>query len=170
MNWYFQVLKKYTEFKGRARRQEYWYFAIFNIIASIILVVIDVGTGNFNEEVGFGLLSGIYTLGILLPGIAVSIRRLHDTNRSGWWLLISLVPIIGSIVLLVFMIQAGTSGENQYGSDPKLNEPTTLTTARTANATLRSNDKFAQLEKLKKLLDDGILTEEEFKTEKQKIL
>jgi len=170
MNWYFEVLKKYARFNGRARRKEYWYFFLFNIIASIILAVVDVGTGSFNEEVGLGFLSGIYTLAVLIPGIAVLIRRLHDTNRSGWWFLIALIPIIGPIVLLVFTVQAGTSGENQYGSDPKLNELPVPTGMPTTNVTLQQSDKFAQLEKLKKLLDEGILTEEEFKIEKQKIL
>lgn len=119
MNWYLEVLKKYAVFSGRARRKEYWFFVLFNIIISIVLAVIDGVTGSFSPEAGMGLLGGIYTLAVLIPGIAVSVRRLHDTERSGWWLLIALVPLIGAIVLLVFMAQDSKPGQNQYGANPK---------------------------------------------------
>ncbi len=119
MNWYLEVLKKYAVFSGRARRKEYWFFVLFNIIISIVLAVIDGVTGSFSPEAGMGLLGGIYTLAVLIPGIAVSVRRLHDTERSGWWLLIALVPLIGAIVLLVFMVQDSKPGQNQYGANPK---------------------------------------------------
>ncbi len=119
MNWYLEVLKKYAVFSGRARRKEYWFFVLFNIIISIVLAVIDGVTGSFSAEAGMGLLGGIYTLAVLIPGIAVSVRRLHDTERSGWWLLIALVPLIGAIVLLVFMAQDSKPGQNQYGANPK---------------------------------------------------
>jgi|SRR5690554_1828813 len=119
MNWYLAVLKKYAVFSGRARRKEYWFFALFNIIISFVLGFIDGFVGTFSVDAGIGVLGGIYTLAILLPSIAVSVRRLHDTDRSGWWLLISLVPIIGVIVLLVFMIQDSKPGENRYGAYPK---------------------------------------------------
>ena len=81
--------------------------------------MIDGATGTFNPEVGMGLLGGIYTLAVLIPAIAVSVRRLHDTGRSGWWLLIVLVPLIGTIVFLVFMVQDSKPGKNQFGSNPK---------------------------------------------------
>lgn len=119
MNWYLEVLKKYAVFSGRARRKEYWFFVLFNIIISIVLAVIDGVTGSFSPEAEMGLLGGIYTLAVLIPGIAVSVRRLHDTERSGWWLLIALVPLIGAIVLLVFMVQDSKPGQNQYGANPK---------------------------------------------------
>ncbi len=119
MNWYLEVLKKYAVFNGRARRKEYWYFALFNIIISIALAVIDGITGSFSAKAGMGLLGGLYTLVILIPGMAVSVRRLHDTDRNGWWLLIALIPLIGAFVFLVFMVQDGKPGENQYGSNPK---------------------------------------------------
>ena len=119
MNWYLEVLKKYAVFSGRARRKEYWFFVLFNIIISIVLAVIDGVTGSFSPEAGMGLLGGIYTLAVLIPGIAVSVRLLHDTERSGWWLLIALVPLIGAIVLLVFMVQDSKPGQNQYGANPK---------------------------------------------------
>lgn len=119
MNWYLEVLKKYAVFGGRARRKEYWFFVLFSIIISMVFVLIDKNTGSFNTESGFGVLSGIYGLAVLIPTIAVSVRRLHDTERSGWWLLISLIPLIGTIVIIVFMVLDSKPGENQYGANPK---------------------------------------------------
>ena len=113
MSWYLEVLKKYAVFSGRARRKEYWYFALFNIIISIVLVVIEF------IIIGSGLLGGIYALAILIPGIAVTVRRLHDTGRSGWWCLIGLVPLIGVIVILIFAVLDSQPGENDYGPNPK---------------------------------------------------
>lgn len=119
MNWYFEVLKKYAVFSGRARRKEYWHFVLFNIIIIIVFTFIDVIIGTYNEQANIGLLSGVYILVVLIPGIAVAVRRLHDTDRSGWWLLIGLIPLIGGIVLLVFMLQDSKPGANQYGANPK---------------------------------------------------
>lgn len=119
MNWYLEVLKKYAVFSGRARRKEYWYFILFNILINIILSVVDGLTGNFDPATNMGLLSGVYTLAILIPSIAVSVRRLHDTGRSGWWLLISFVPLIGFLVLLFFMLQNSKAEQNKYGNNPK---------------------------------------------------
>lgn len=119
MNWYLEVLKKYAVFNGRARRKEYWFFFLFNIIINIILATIDGVTGSFNPEIGLGLLGGIYTLAVITPSVAVSMRRLHDIGRSGWWLLIAFIPFIGPIVLLVFMIKDSKPGQNQYGDNPK---------------------------------------------------
>jgi len=118
MHWYLQVLKKYAVFKERARRKEYWMFVLFNIIISLILRLVEDLTGIYPKE-GIGVLEGLYGLLVLIPGIAVSVRRLHDTGRSGWWLLIGIVPIIGVIVLFVFMVQDSQPGENQYGPNPK---------------------------------------------------
>lgn len=115
MNWYLEVLKKYAVFGGRARRKEYWYFVLFNMLISIALTLIDGVTGSFSSEAGIGLLSGIYGLAVLIPSIAVGVRRLHDTNRSGWWLLISLIPLIGAIVLIVFLASDSKPEENKYG-------------------------------------------------------
>lgn len=119
MDWYIAVLKKYVEFNGRARRKEYWYFFLFSLIITIVLAFIDGLIGTYSAESGAGLLQTIYSLAVLLPGIAVSIRRLHDTDRSGWWLLIALIPLIGAIVLLVFMVLDSTPGENRFGPNPK---------------------------------------------------
>ncbi len=120
MNWYLEVLKKYAVFNGRARRKEYWYFALLSILITIVLVIIDSVTGTFNDEAGLGLLSGLYSLAVLIPSISVGVRRLHDTNRCGWWLLISLIPIIGTIMLIVLFASDSKPEENQYGLNPKV--------------------------------------------------
>ena len=111
MNYYLDVLKKYAVFDGRARRKEYWMYFLFNVIIVIVLGILDQVLGTTSKS-GQGLLGGIYGLATLIPGIAVGIRRLHDTNHSGWWLLCPCVPII-------FMFQDGTPGENEYGPNPK---------------------------------------------------
>lgn len=119
MNWFLMVLKKYAVFSGRAQRAEYWYYILFYLLIYIGLAVADGVTGTFSSEAGMGLLTGIFALGMLIPSLAVGVRRLHDTDRSGWWLLITLIPLIGGIVLLVFTIQDSTPGENKYGPNPK---------------------------------------------------
>jgi uncharacterized membrane protein YhaH (DUF805 family) len=121
MQWYTDVIKKYVEFSGRARRKEFWMFVLINAVISIVLSIIDraIGTSSAN---GGGLLQSIYGLAVLLPSIAVAVRRLHDTNRSGWWILLGLIPIIGWIILIIWYAQDGTPGDNQYGPDPKAAE------------------------------------------------
>ena len=123
MNWYLEALKKYTVFTGRARRKEYWFFVLFNIIISAALAIVDYFTGTYSATYGMGLLGCLYTLAVLIPAIAVSVRRLHDTGRSGWWLLLALIPIVGGIVLLVFMVFDSEPGENKYGPSPKIDQP-----------------------------------------------
>ena len=120
MNWYLEVLKKYAVFNGRARRKEYWMFFLFNIIISIVLMIVDGIVGTSAAPGAIGLLGGLYMLALLIPGLAVAVRRLHDTGRSGWWILIGLVPFVGGIILIVFMVQDGTPGENQFGKNPKM--------------------------------------------------
>jgi uncharacterized membrane protein YhaH (DUF805 family)/predicted RNA-binding Zn-ribbon protein involved in translation (DUF1610 family) len=120
VNWYLEVLKKYSTFDGRAQRKEYWYFVLFSTIISISLVTIDVVIGSFDEEIGIGLLSGLYSLAVMFPYTAVTIRRLHDTNRSGWWILLAVIPLIGAIVLIAFLVSDSNPESNQYGPPPKL--------------------------------------------------
>ena len=117
MDWYIGVLKKYAVFDGRARRKEYWMFLLFNIIAASVLLGIDMAIGTY------GVLYGIYLLGTLAPAIGVTIRRLHDTGKSGWWIFISLVPVIGGFWFLYLMVIEGTKGDNLYGPDPKAGAP-----------------------------------------------
>ncbi|MBT1449654.1 DUF805 domain-containing protein [Glaciecola sp. XM2] len=112
MDWYIGVLKKYVEFNGRARRTEYWMFFLFNFIISILLGFID-------GLLGTGFLGLIYALAVFLPSLAVGVRRLHDTGRSGWWVLIGLIPLIGFIVLIYFFVLDSDTGDNEYGPSPK---------------------------------------------------
>jgi len=119
MNWYLGVLKKYTVFSGRAQRAEYWYFVLFNMIVGVALSMIDQATGTLDPDSGVGLLGGLYSLAVLLPSLAVAVRRLHDTGRSGWWMFILLIPLIGVIALLIFFVQDSQDGSNEYGNNPK---------------------------------------------------
>ena len=119
MSWYLKVLKNYAGFSGRARRQEYWFFVLFNFIITLALIFVDAFIGTLNPQTGMGVLSGLYSLAVFIPTFAVTVRRLHDTSRTGWWLLIAFIPLIGAIVLLVFMFLDSTSGTNEYGPDPK---------------------------------------------------
>ena len=120
MKWFLEALTaKYATFDGRARRKEYWYFVLFYCLAMVALVIVDGITGTLEEEAGVGLLSGLFVLATLIPTLAVTVRRLHDTNRSGWWILINIIPIIGGIVLLVFTVQDSQPGGNRFGPNPK---------------------------------------------------
>ena len=113
MDWYLGVLKQYAVFDGRARRKEYWMFVLFNIVIAAALAIVG-------RVIGLdGVLRALYTLGVLIPSLAVSVRRLHDTGRSGWWLLVVLVPLVGWLIVLYFMVQPGETAENRYGPDPK---------------------------------------------------
>jgi uncharacterized membrane protein YhaH (DUF805 family) len=119
MEWYLKVLKQYAVFGGRARRKEYWMFALFNFIFCIGAVIIDNLLGTTAGELHYGLFYCIYILAVLLPGIAVTIRRLHDVGKSGWFYLIVLIPIIGPVWILVLLCKEGNAGENNYGPNPK---------------------------------------------------
>ena len=119
MNWYLHVLKNYATFSGRARRKEYWMFFLFNVLISLGLGVLDVVAGTYSVEYETGFFSALYSLLVLIPSIAVSVRRLHDTNRSGWWVVISLIPIIGVLVLFVFTCLDSQPGTNRFGANPK---------------------------------------------------
>jgi len=110
--------KKYADFTGRARRKEYWMFYLFYVLAFIALTIVDAVLGMYNADAGIGLLGGLFALASFVPSIAIAARRLHDTNRSGWWQLILLIPFIGPIVLLVFLVLRGDIGDNRFGNDP----------------------------------------------------
>jgi uncharacterized membrane protein YhaH (DUF805 family) len=113
MNWYTDVLKdKYATFTGRARRQEYWMFILINFLIAL-------GIGVIDGMLGWGVLGLLYTLAVLIPSIAIAVRRLHDTGRTGWWILITLVPLIGWIILIVFLVLDSQPGDNAYGPNPK---------------------------------------------------
>ena len=115
----------YFDFKGRSTRSEYWWWLLFVVLAGIALTIVDMGIGTFNYESGDGLLSGLFKLATLIPGLALGARRLHDINKSAWWLLMWLsflliIPvIIPVIVLLVWAARQGDNGTNRYGPDPR---------------------------------------------------
>ncbi len=113
MDWYIEGLKKYAVFSGRARRREYWTFALLNVAIIFALDVFEWALG------GPGALGALYTLAVLSPSLAVTVRRLHDTNRSGWWLLILVIPILGALVLIVFLLQDSDRLDNRFGPSPK---------------------------------------------------
>jgi uncharacterized membrane protein YhaH (DUF805 family) len=135
MDWMIMPLRRYAEFTGRSRRKEYWLYVLFLVIVGVLFGMLDTALGlggsasswhsTSGPQVGAGgsfhggVLTLIFWLATLVPSIAVAIRRLHDTDRSGWWLLIGLVPLIGGIVLLVFMLLEGTRGPNRFGPDPR---------------------------------------------------
>jgi uncharacterized membrane protein YhaH (DUF805 family) len=113
-------LQKYADFSGRARRMEYWMFFVLNMGVSVVASLVDGITGMAGMIGGiYGPLQLITALGLLIPGIAVAVRRLHDQDKSGWWLLLIFIPLLGALALIVFMFLEGTKGDNQYGPDPK---------------------------------------------------
>ncbi|WP_326549825.1 DUF805 domain-containing protein [Micromonospora sp. NBC_01813] len=113
------VLTQYVGFSGRARRSEYWWFFLFSVLVNIVTTILDTTLGTTFDDSSNGVIGLVVSLALFLPGLAVAVRRLHDTDRSGWWILIGLIPIIGWIVLLVFYVQNGTAGPNSFGPDPK---------------------------------------------------
>ncbi|WP_375196889.1 DUF805 domain-containing protein [Sphingobium sp.] len=139
MDWMVLPLRRYARFSGRARPREYWMFVLFLFLCFVGLSIVEGVLGLTTADHWFqrgpwwagagystrgGPLTGLFSLAILIPYIAVAVRRLHDTDRSGWWLLIVFFPIIGSIVLLVFFIMGGTRGPNRFGPDPvEVGEP-----------------------------------------------
>lgn len=129
MRWYLEVLKKYAVFSGRARRREFWYFHLFNLLFALLFALlagfiagIIVVLAGVDETTALGITEGIvdlYLLVVLVPSIAVSVRRLHDTSKSGWLVLLGLIPFIGPLLLLVFYCEDSEPGTNKYGPNPK---------------------------------------------------
>lgn len=118
MNGFVAVLKKYATFEGRAHRKEYWMYVLIYVLISVVLHVVDSIAGTVEPESGAGLLSSLFVLGTLLPSMAVTVRRLHDIGRSGWWILIGFVPLVGSLILFIFTVKAGEPTENRWGPVP----------------------------------------------------
>lgn len=115
MHWYTDVIRRYADFDGRAGRPEFWWFQLINLaIYVLILVAVSAAVPFATAE----LVASLYSLAVFLPGLGVDIRRLHDTNRSGWWILLGLIPLIGGIALLVLFAISGTPGPNRYGAPP----------------------------------------------------
>ncbi|MDO9154538.1 MAG: DUF805 domain-containing protein [Paludibacter sp.] len=119
MNYYLKVLQNYATFSGRARRSEYWMFGLFNIIFLIVAMILDNILGTTAGVLPYGVFYFLYAFAVLIPGLAVVVRRLHDVGKSGWFFFIGLIPLIGAIWLLVLMVTDSNPGENQYGANPK---------------------------------------------------
>jgi uncharacterized membrane protein YhaH (DUF805 family) len=171
------VYKRAFDFEGRSDRPEYWWFILQFICALMVAALVDVialaalGWGY----VGPGLLYGLLILSSVIPSLAVQVRRLHDQDRSGWWLLISLIPFVGGIVLLVFMCLPGTPGPNRFGpstTTPLVGAAPGAPYAPTAEPppSAPSTTNLEKLEQLGRLRDQGVLTQEEFDAQKALLL
>ena len=117
--WYLEALKKYADFKGRARRREYWFFVLGNFLIAVLCLA---GMGAFPDSaIGttFVLIYVVFALGVIIPNLAVTVRRLHDNDRTGWWIFISIIPLIGPLISLYFLVQDSQSGKNRFGLNPK---------------------------------------------------
>jgi uncharacterized membrane protein YhaH (DUF805 family) len=119
MKYYVDVMKKYAVFNGRARRKEYWMFVLFNLIFLIVAMILDNILGTKISGLPYGLIYCLYAVAIIVPALAVSIRRLHDIGKSGWYIFVNLIPLAGFIWYLVLLCSSGNTGENKYGPDPK---------------------------------------------------
>jgi len=123
-NWYLDAVKnKYAKFDSRARRKEFWFFVLMNLILVAGFSFIDGVFGTYNSGIGMGLFSGIYFIAVLIPAIAVSVRRLHDSSLSGFWILLGFIPIVGAIILIILYVRDSTPEQNEYGPNPKTDSP-----------------------------------------------
>lgn len=119
MDWYLKALNQYADFNGRARRKEYWMFFLFNMVFAALASLIDIAAGTANFVSGSGLFQNIYSFVVLVPGLALGVRRLHDVGKSGWMLLLAFIPLIGAVWLLVLFATNGKEGTNKWGQNPK---------------------------------------------------
>lgn len=131
MEWMILPFRRYADFSGRSRRKEYWMFFLFNIIVAVVLNVVFAGA-LLTGDAGGAMLGGVgglvivlYALVAFIPGLAVTVRRFHDQDKSGWMVLLGLIPFVGGIILVVFMCLEGTRGANRFGPDPKSDGPLT---------------------------------------------
>lgn len=129
-------LRRYVDFAGRSQRREYWWFFLFGFLATVIASRLEAGTTPLPDELQFlptlalvDGLSSLVALALLVPGLAVAVRRLHDLDMSGWWLLIGAVPFIGAVILIIFFVQPGMVGANRFGPDPRLVDPVPVLSA-----------------------------------------
>jgi uncharacterized membrane protein YhaH (DUF805 family) len=116
---YKDALNQYADFKTRATRAQYWYFTLFNTIFVFILSKLDEITGS-GSATELGILSTVFVLAVLIPSLAINVRRLHDTGKSGWWILINAVPLVGFFVYLYFLVSPSQPAANKYGALPKV--------------------------------------------------
>jgi uncharacterized membrane protein YhaH (DUF805 family) len=128
MKWYLLALSKYVVFTGRSRRSEFWYFTLFNLIFAIAAMVLDMLLGITFGGIGYGPIYVIYVLAMMIPGLAVAVRRLHDVGKSGFMIFIALIPIVGAIWLIVLYATDSDAGDNEYGPNPKDVKPVSTET------------------------------------------
>ena len=119
MNWFMTSVRKYAVFSGRSRRSEYWFFVLFYFLFCIALTIVDMVAGTMSETGEIGLFSSLFALAMFIPSLAVGVRRLHDIGKSGWWLLIGIIPLVGWILLIVWACFDSQPGANAYGPNPK---------------------------------------------------
>ena len=122
MEWMLLPLRRYADFQGRSCRKEYWMFVLFQLLVMLVIGILTaLVSAIFGQQFAgwtFAILAGLFFLGILIPGIAVQVRRFHDQDKSGWFVLLSLIPYLGGIIVFVFMCLRGTQGSNRFGADP----------------------------------------------------
>jgi uncharacterized membrane protein YhaH (DUF805 family) len=123
MDWMLMPLRRYADFSGRSRRKEYWMFLLGVVIAAVVLSIVE-GILGMSGMVGgvYGPLTTLLMLGVLVPSIACQVRRFHDQDKSGWFVLLAFIPFLGGLAVLVFMLLEGTRGDNRFGPDPKAGE------------------------------------------------
>lgn len=143
MNWYLKVLKQCTDFSSRARRKEYWMFVLFNVLFSIVATILDIILGTTIDLMGLGIIYMIYSMSMIIPSLAVLVRRLHDVGKSGWMFLITLIPLVGPIWLLILLVKDSAPSENQYGLNPK--EVSDLKTVSNDSSLSNSYQKFIEI-------------------------
>ena len=119
MKYYIKAFNNFSNFNGRARRKDYWMYLLFNLIFAVVAIILDNVFGLAFESIGYGVIYLLYSLITFIPSLSVSVRRLHDKSKSGWYLLLAIIPIIGGIVLLFILAANGDPGENEYGMNPK---------------------------------------------------
>lgn len=176
--------RRYFDFEGRSRRSEFWMFALLQFLVVLALVVVAYGAERNNDEPTatasvFWALFGVYLLATLIPSLAVQVRRFHDMNMSGWWVLLNLIPYIGGLIVYVMFCFDGTPGPNRFGDDPKGRQSIESSAAfasrpaggnTSSSSSASASDAIQQLEKLTKLLDSGAISKEEFERLKAGIL
>lgn len=166
MNAYFDAMRRYATFSGRSTRTQFWIFVLVYLVLGIIGVALDAASeGSAAGEPG--IFTGVIVLAHLIPGLAVSVRRLHDIDRSGWWVLIGLVPLVGPIVMLVFSCTASTPGENRFGPPVGQNA---ASLRRVEPGSAPNTAALDQIEKLAALHKSGAISDEEFKQMKTKAM
>lgn len=168
MNAYFDAMRRYATFGGRSTRAQYWLFTLILFLFSCVAFALDAAVGNVDEGALF--VTGIVYFAHFIPMLAVTVRRLHDTDRSGWWMLIAFVPFVGQIVMLIFLCTPSTAGANRFGGEAgkgPLTAAYTPTSERSAPSGLTHLDK---LEKLASLRSSGAIDDGEFETMKADLL